>query len=227
MKKHLVGLAAGVLLFGAASASQAVVIDFSGGTAYLEGGGTAVTNNSASYWNVDYYVENGFKLDFIGGAGYVGTYYGGNNDVIHGHWATGWYGSLTEIKVSKVDNTTFDLNYFELTSNTDTGGTAASGNELAYIKGYLSDGTLAGTKLLPADDWGWSGPNPQIYLSSAFDDIAWFSFSVADKVDCFGMDSFYINEPAPPSNNPVPEPSTMLLLAGGFGGLAFWRKRRA
>ena len=40
----------------------------------------------------------------------IGDYYGGGNDVIHGHWATGIYGDLLEIKIYKADLTTFDQN---------------------------------------------------------------------------------------------------------------------
>lgn len=230
MKKGLVsGLAIGFMVFGSATISQAVVIDFTGGTAQLLSGGTLITNNSVtSNWNdVDYYEEDGFKLDFIGDGGIIGNYYGLANDVIHGHWATGGYGSLTEIKVSKIDGATFDVNYFELTSNTDTGGSNASGAELAYLTGYNADGTPTGTQvLLPPDDWGWAGPNPQIFLGSVFDNVAWFSFTVGNAVDCFGMDSFYINEPAPPPNDPVPEPATMLLFGTGIAAVAGVRRRK-
>ena len=86
--------------------AQAAIIDFTGGTVYLNGGGTATTNGSTSYSNVDYYEEDGFRLDFLGAnqAAFdasVGSYYGGGNDVIHGHWATGLGQGLTEIRVSR------------------------------------------------------------------------------------------------------------------------------
>ena len=77
--------------------------------------------------------------------------------------------------------------------------------------------------LLPPDDWGFAGTNPQIFLDASFDSIYWFSFSAVNNVDCFGMDNFYINEPAPP---PVPEPSTIVLLGSGLVGLVTLIRRR-
>lgn len=217
--KKIIFLLAAFLLF--ALSSHAAVIDFTGGTAYLNGGSQGITNGVNYYSNVDYYVESGFKLDFIGADGYVAPYYGGDNDVIHGHWGTGDYGQLLEIRITQVNGDPFDLNYFILTSNTDFGGGSASGNEQAYINASWDGTTIGFSQLLPSDDWGFVGSNPQIFLGSEFDSVYWFSFTVGNAVDCFGMDNFYINEPAPT----VPEPSTLLLLAGGFLGLSSWMRR--
>jgi len=179
--------------------------------------------------NVDYYVEDGFKLDFIGNTGAgdafsanVGNYYNAGNDVIHGHWATGAFGDLTMIKVSKVDGSAFDLNYFVQTSNTDTGGGLASGNERAFIHASLDGITSSFSQLLPPEDWGF--PATQIFLGSEFDGIKAFWFVAENRIDCFGMDNFFIDEPAPP---PVPEPASLTLLGLGLAGLRFAGRRRA
>lgn len=217
-------------LFLIAPDANAIVIDFTGGTAYLVGGGTVVTDNTynaATNWGAtDYYEENGFRLDFIGEGGIIGDYYGGGNDVIHGHWATGDCGFLTAIRVDKTDGDTFDLNYFELTSNTEFGGGMASGNEQSWVTGYDINGNSIGSVLLPPDAWGWTGANPQVFLDSAWDDILYFEFTVTNNVDCFGMDMFYINEPAPPPHDPIPEPGSCLLLGMGLAGLAArWHRK--
>ncbi|GAW68090.1 hypothetical protein GPEL0_01f4265 [Geoanaerobacter pelophilus] len=181
------------------------------------------------------YVENGFKVQFItanGDGGYIGDYYGAQangqyNDVIHGHWGPN-HGTMTAIEITKEGGGFFDLNYFILTSNTQTGGWSATGNELAYIEAW-GNGTKTYTQLLPSESWGWKGVStpgslqndPQIFLGSEFDAVDMVRFTVANDVFCFGMDEFYIDQPAPS----VPEPSTLLLLASGLCGVAFFKRR--
>ena len=182
-------------LMGFSIQSGATVITFAGGTATLGDASTQTTNNSGTISNVNYYEEGGFKLDFIGGNEYIGNYYGTGNAVIHGHWATGDYGGMTMIKVTKLDNTAFDLNYFVLTSNADQGGGLASGLERAFIHASTDGTTDSYSQLLPPENWGF--PATSIFLGSQFDGIKAFWFTAENAVDCFGMDSFFINEAAP------------------------------
>jgi hypothetical protein len=206
-----------------------VIIDFAGGTATLDDASTVVTTNSG-LWNgiVDYYVEDGIKVDFVGGYGTIGDYYstgagtGGGpaylNSVIHAH-------PFTQISVlfTKVDGSPFDLNYVDMTSNAENPGDLATGNELSWIT--ASNGH---SMLLPSSDWGfaftWYG-NPgdgvkRLWLDSNFDGITSFTLT-SQNAYCFGMDNFYIDQPGPA----IPAPGALVLGALG-ASLAGWLRRR-
>jgi hypothetical protein len=211
-----------LLAFGVPA--SAAVIDFTGGTVTRLDATTETTNNAVNWDGVDYYEQGGFRLDFLpnsGSAGFatnVGNYYGAGNDVIHAHWATGNFGGVEAIEITKVGGGTFDLNYFILTSNTDTGGAPASGNEQAWIEGFNNNVSTGAAMMLPPEDWGF--PATQIFLGSAFDSVDLVRFFVTNAVDCFGMDEFYIDQPAP-----VPEPGILALLGIGLAGLLARRRR--
>lgn len=232
MKKTLLAMLTtgltGLVALGTTGVSSAAVINFTGGTAILEDGTTVTTNNFNLYQDrVDYYIEDGIKIDFIGGYGTIGDYYsigaGGfvGNDVIHSHWA-----GISAIVFSKLDGTPFDLNYFDLTSNTVIGGGQQQGTERSYIT--ASNGF---SMLLPSSDWGFDydyfgQPGDgiaRLWLDDNFDGITSFAVT-SENAYCFGLDNFYIDEP-PPSTD-VPEPSTLGLLGSSLFVLAGVSRKR-
>lgn len=234
MTVRLAGCAVALAVGLSAVGAEAAQITFDGGLAYLNGGGSITTSNTgSSTQNVDYYEEDGFKLDFIQVspgtepfATHIGNYYNVGNAVIHSHWDTGVDGDVTAVEITKVGGGAFDLNYFILTSNQETPGASGSisGNEQAWIEGF-SD--LAGTVstgsavLLPPQAFGF--PAAQIYLGANFDTVQLARIFVTNEVNCFGMDEFYIDELAPPQ---VPEPSTLLLSGSALAALVAYRRRR-
>lgn len=219
-----------LVAFSLTSNVHGTVIDFTGGTVTQfapDLGG--VTNNANQFDNTDFYVENGMLFDFIGPSGdpfsyHLGDYYGVGNDVIHGHWADGPFGDMSSIRVNKLDNSAFDLNYFIVTTNTINGGGAAGGGEVAFINA-LADGTnVSATLPIGPDDWGFFGPNTQYFLPASFDNIKAFTITrLVGSTVGFGMDEFFIDEPPPV----VPEPATLTLAALGLLGIGFSRRRRA
>jgi len=224
----LLGMCAVAFGFGATGTAFGAIIDFAGGTATLGDASTVVTNNTSPYLNnVDYYVESGFRVDFIGALGIIGNYYGApvfghpeiQNSVIHAHW-----GALTAIRFSKTDNSPFDLNYLDLSSNTAVGGGADLGTELTQV---TTSGGYSMT--LPTSDWGITHLSDgttlgdgvvRMWPDSNFDNITSFTVT-SQNAYCFGLDNFYIDE-TPPA---VPVPGSLLLTGIGIAGVARWRRR--
>jgi len=197
--------------------APAAVVTFTGGTITSNNGSTSVTNGSFVQDDVDFYTESGFVLDYIGGSSFsssVGTYYGGSNDVIHGHWGMG----VSSIDIYKAGGGTFDLNYFVLTSNTQMGGGSHTGNESVTIEGFLNGASTGTAFLLPPEDWGF--PAIDVFMSTNFDLVDRVKI-VGSNSFCYGMDEFYIDQSAP-----VPEPTAGALLALGLGGLIALRRTR-
>jgi PEP-CTERM motif len=232
-RELMIWLVAASLVFALTGVSYGLVVDFAGGTATLSDASTVTTNDTDPYLgNVDFYEETGFKADFIGGYGIIGNYYGPSfghpevqNSVLHGHWGPVGSGLLQSVVFTKVDGSSFDLNYLDITSNTTLGGGAATGTELTYITtngGY--------SLLLPSSDWGIDFLSDgvtagdgivRMWLDNNFDGITSFTLT-SQNAYCIGLDNFYIDE-APP---PIPEPSTILLLGFGLAGVGVVLRKR-
>ena len=171
-----------------------MIITFTGGDVYDTFGELkGVTNEQDLFFEVGSYVEQDFLIQYnsIGsGEGQtIGDYYGFNNDVIHGHWD----GELQNIEISRLDNNVFDLEYFSLTSNTEVGGGAATGNEKIYIEGFDKDLKSTGSFLIPSEDWG--GEFQDVFLGDAFNEVTKVTIA-GDGAFCYGMDSFVIDQSA-------------------------------
>lgn len=235
-KKNIVAMA---ILTVLSSNVSAALINFTGGTAYTNSGTPLVTNNSASYQDISYYVESGFKFEFIFDstpapfASIIGDYYNTGNDVVHWHWADGPFGEVSEVKVSKEDGTTFDLGGFRVSTNTSNGGGVSTGSERVSVNTSKASSIFN----ITPDNWGLgSGPDPLITIDAGntlFTDISWFSFTNDEFSTAVGMglDNFFIDEPGDPNGSDptssVPAPFSLSLLGLGLVGLGFSRRKRA
>ena len=237
MKKYTVLLGLLTVLNTPVNAAK---IDFTGGTAFFNGSGSGITNNSVSYQNVSSYEEAGFRLEFIFGAApsnfstIVGDYYGTGNDVFHAHWSENGsqstsYGEVDEIRVSKIDGSTFDLGGFRVSTNTAHGGGSSDGSELTWINSSKGSEIFS----ITPDNWGLgSGVDPLITIASnntLLDDILWFSFTndALSSAVGLGLDNFFLDEAGDPNGTDptlTPIPAAVWLFGSGLIGLIGMRK---
>jgi hypothetical protein len=222
------------LLF-ATSLAKAAIVTFTGGTANLANG-EIIINDAQSYNDaVMRYQEGDVILD------YLSPNEDWSSQTGHGKNPRPW-SAISSIEIYREGNTPFDLQFFHLTSNTEIGRGAATGEEIIAIQGWLDGAAVTEKFQLPSKDWG--GEYQDIFLPSSFDNVdkvvirdlsqwttgeyvqgEWSAFS-------FGMNNFVFDEVVPQEliiGNSVelkliPELSSSLL--GGLGLLLLLQRKR-
>lgn len=234
MKKFIQAILISSIAF--TNVCQATLMDFTGGTITENDGVTThVSDSLTSFQNVSSYIQDGFKVQFIFSgtpssfASIVGNYYNTSNDVAHWHWDDGIFGEVTEVIISKVDNSTFDLGGFQVTTNTANGGGSSDGFESVAI----NSSKMANLFTVDSDDWGLgNGTDPLITidpLNDFFKGITWFSFTNNSSSSSVGMgiDNIFLDEAGDPNGfdpTTVSSPATMSLLFLGLAGMFYRRK---
>jgi len=226
---------------------KAAIVTFTGGTGYLESGNTIITTTTSQNYGVINYQEQSVILEYVSPTEdwsfqTVGDYYDVGNDVIHGHWT-----AISSIEISLQNNNPFDLQYFQITSNTSAGGQPATNEENIGIQGYLNGSSVTEIYALPSVDWGASSTR-DVFLPSSFDNVdkvVIFDRGVSathtgnsscpecgNSGFCFGMDNFVFDEAVPNSlvqgNGTtlpvVPEANSLLFLIVAL--LPLFRRKR-
>lgn len=226
---------------------KAAIVTFTGGTGYLESGNTIITTTTSQNYGVINYQEQSVILEYVSPTEdwsfqTVGDYYDVGNDVIHGHWT-----AISSIEISLQNNNPFDLQYFQITSNTSAGGQPATNEENIGIQGYLNGSSVTEIYALPSVDWGASSTR-DVFLPSSFDNVdkvVIFDRGVSathtgnsscpecgNSGFCFGMDNFVFDEAVPNSlvqgNGAtlpvVPEANSLLFLIVAL--LPLFRRKR-
>jgi len=230
-----------------ASLSKAAIVTFTGGTATLDNDQTVITDTTSQNSGVISYQEESVILEYNSpfqdwSFQTIGDYYGIGNDVIHGHWS-----AISSIEISRENNTPFDLQYFQITSNTSIGGGPATNGENIGIQGFLNGSSVTEIYGLPSVDWGIESTR-DVFLPSSFDNVdkvVIFDRGVSgthtggpdcpecgNSAFCFGMDNFVFDEVVPDflvqgngSELPVvPEANTLIFLT--LGSLLLFRRKR-
>lgn len=195
------------------SMSKAAIVSFDGGIASTTYGDEIEVTNSTQVSDVDFYREGTIILSYnleesVEQSSWqtVGDYYGTQDSVIHGHWE-----QLSSIEIQREGNTPFDLQYFQITSNTSVGGGPSTGTENIAIQGFLNGIRVTELYSLPGLDWGASTIQ-DVFLPNSFDNVdKVFITDLGAKGAhtggedcpecnsgfCFGMDNFVFDEVVP------------------------------
>lgn len=148
----------------------------------------------------------------------------GADDIGHNLYVN-WGAMLVDPQHPLVDQPFFSIKVFKGDSVVDS------------FSANATNAATPGSGWLIAGSDGWS---PLYYKTGQYSyNLSGFAVGDTITVDMFvadcgqgghgayafldGIGTDYI--PPPPSTDPVPEPSTMLLLGGGLGALAFWRRK--
>lgn len=222
--------------------AKSAIVSFDGGTVttlqeeQIEIGMTEQIQNVSSYqegsvilsYNLsDVFQETSWQT--------VGDYYGVQDSVIHGHWT-----ELDSIQIERENNVAFDLQYFQITSNTSVGGGAATDTENIAIQGFLNGEAVTEVFGLPSVDWG-ANEIQDVFLPESFNNVDRVLITdrgtlgihtggsdcpTCNSAFCFGMDNFVFDEVVPqsliqgnsvPLETVVPEVNSSLL--GCVGGV--------
>ncbi len=215
--KHLpcILLTMSAFLFAIAMPAGATEIGFTGGTATLTDGSAFIPNRDAIVYSALYYDEDDYRVSTVGGTLIVGSYYVTGNDVVHTHW--GFRDGTTQINVARPDGRAFDLNAFDLTSNTELTGRPATGDERVFIHASADGVHASYSLLLPPKDWG--GAASTVVLGAEFDHIKAFWFTQESLATCFGMDNLVLE-----LSGKVPEPGTLALFGLALAGFVARRR---
>lgn len=192
---------------------KAAIVTFDGGIATTVLGEQSEVDNNIQIQNVSSYQEGTVILSYNltnpdqeSSWQTVGDYYGVQDSVIHGHWT-----ELNSIQIERENNVAFDLQYFQITSNTSVGGGAATDTENIAIQGFLNGQPVTQLLGLPSVDWG-ANEIQDVFLPDSFNNVDKVLITdrgtlgvhtggsdcpTCNSAFCFGMDNFVFDEVVP------------------------------